>query len=151
MSETLFASVLAVSPHLTQFWPAEFSFASIFVVTILIHLNVGYQSLHSPQFWLSESILPAARVSTTNLCCFVLLGLIFPVPGLLSVVCKMIKTKTKKPLFYLDNIFNNLLIFNTVQTKKPTKKLKNNNTELSTCEWCSDTISSVNIIRPKLQ
>ncbi len=27
-----------------------------------------------------------------------------------------IKTKTKKPLFYLDNIFNNLLIFNTVQT-----------------------------------
>ncbi len=27
------------------------------------------------------------------------------------------KTKTKKPLFYLDNIFNNLLIFNTVQTK----------------------------------
>ncbi len=26
------------------------------------------------------------------------------------------KTKTKKPLFYLDNIFNNLLIFNTVQT-----------------------------------
>ncbi len=28
------------------------------------------------------------------------------------------KTKTKKPLFYLDNIFNNLLIFNTVQTKE---------------------------------
>ncbi len=26
------------------------------------------------------------------------------------------KTKTKKPLFYLDNIFNNLLILNTVQT-----------------------------------
>ncbi len=25
------------------------------------------------------------------------------------------KTKTKKPLFYLDNIFNSLLIFNTVQ------------------------------------
>ncbi len=25
------------------------------------------------------------------------------------------KTKNKKPLFYLDNIFNNLLIFNTVQ------------------------------------
>ncbi len=28
------------------------------------------------------------------------------------------KTKTKKPLIYLDNIFNNLLIFNTAQTKK---------------------------------
>ncbi len=25
------------------------------------------------------------------------------------------KTKTKKPLFYLDYIFNNVLIFNTVQ------------------------------------
>ncbi len=31
-----------------------------------------------------------------------------------------IKTKTKKPLFYLDNIFNNLLIINTVQTNKKT-------------------------------
>ncbi len=30
----------------------------------------------------------------------------------------LIKTKTKKPLFYLDNVFNNLLIFNTVQKKK---------------------------------
>ncbi len=29
------------------------------------------------------------------------------------------KTKTKKPLFYLDNIFNNLLIFNTVQKCMP--------------------------------
>ncbi len=27
------------------------------------------------------------------------------------------KTTTKKPLFYLDNKFNNLLIFNTVETK----------------------------------
>ncbi len=32
------------------------------------------------------------------------------------------KTKTKKPLFYLDNIFNNLLSFNMVQTKKKQKK-----------------------------
>ncbi len=38
--------------------------------------------------------------------------------------CHVFKTKTKikKPLFYLDNIFNNLLIFNTVQTIKVLKK-----------------------------
>ncbi len=34
----------------------------------------------------------------------------------------MTKTKTKKSLFNLDNIFNNLLIFNTVQTKTNNKK-----------------------------
>ncbi len=34
------------------------------------------------------------------------------------------KTKTMKPLFYLDNIFNNFLIFNMVQTKKKKKKKK---------------------------
>ncbi len=34
-----------------------------------------------------------------------------------DTVLSKTKTKTKKPLFYLDNIFNNLLIFNTVLTK----------------------------------
>ncbi len=48
-------------------------------------------------------------------------------PSMYVVILPMyIKTKTKKPLFYLDNIFNNLLIFNTVQTKN------NNNIEWHT-------------------
>ncbi len=33
---------------------------------------------------------------------------------MIPITCPLFKTKTKKPLFYLDNIFNNLLIFNTV-------------------------------------
>ncbi len=38
------------------------------------------------------------------------------------------KTKTKKPLFYLDNIFNNFLIFNMAQTKKTKKhRMTHNN------------------------